>query len=77
MWWITVPGDRDVPIAGYTASGTGGQRLTVFPDFRTVVVHMMNTDDRQGPRIGTTTYNSLLRKLLVARLDEPARGSGA
>ena len=68
MWWTTKEDEGGIPAGSYTASGSGGQRLTVLPMLNIVVVHLMNTDDRDGPRIGTNRYNALLNQLLQARL---------
>lgn len=65
MWWVTADGPHGLPVGSFTASGTGGQRLTIIPDSKTVVVHLMNTDE-PGPRIGTSTWNELLRRVLAA-----------
>jgi CubicO group peptidase (beta-lactamase class C family) len=67
MWWVTATADDGLPPGSYTASGSGGQRLTILPGIDTVVVHLMDTDLDGGPRIGTSTYNELLRRLLAAR----------
>ena len=50
----------------FTASGTGGQRLTVIPGIRTIVVNLMNTDE-PGPRIGSTEWDNLIDKVMSAR----------
>jgi CubicO group peptidase (beta-lactamase class C family) len=70
MWWIQV-GAKDHPELGipdgtFTASGSGGQRLTVVPSIETVVVNMMNTDV-PGPRIGSDAWDSILSVVLAAR----------
>lgn len=69
MWWTTGPSDRSLPAGSFTASGSGGQRLTVLPNIRSVVVHLMDTDEAGGHRIGTTEYDALLRLVMAARLD--------
>jgi CubicO group peptidase (beta-lactamase class C family) len=68
MWWVTGPADPMLPPGSFTASGAGGQRLTVLPSIETVVVHLMNTDLEDGPRIGSGEYDSLLRLLMSARI---------
>lgn len=60
LWWVSESG-------AYTASGTGGQRLTVLPSIRTVVVHRADTDDPDGPRIGSSAYDRFLARILEAR----------
>jgi CubicO group peptidase (beta-lactamase class C family) len=69
MWWVTADAADGLPAGSYTASGSGGQRLTILPHINTVIVHLMDTDEREGPRIGTRAYNELLRRLLAARED--------
>ncbi len=67
MWWTTGPNDSSLPAGSYTASGAGGQRLTVLPSIGSVVVHLMDTDGEA--RIGTGRYDALLRLLMLARVD--------
>jgi len=69
MWWVTASADDGLPPGSFTASGSGGQRMTILPDIDTVVVHLMDTDLDNGPSIGTSTYNELLRRLLSARVE--------
>lgn len=61
MWWIS-------PNGIITASGTKGQRLSIFREKNLVVVHLMNTDIKGGPRIGTSTYDRLL-KLVLSKVE--------
>jgi CubicO group peptidase (beta-lactamase class C family) len=56
-----------VPDGSFTASGAGGQRLTVIPQIETVIVNLMNTDD-PGARFGNTQWDALLVDVLAARL---------
>ena len=67
MWWIATRSDHGIPVGSYTASGTGGQRLTVIPELDTVVVNLMNTDV-DGPRIGSSDWDLLLGAILKARV---------
>ncbi len=68
MWWVVATDRAGLPQGSFTASGSGGQRLTVIPQLQTVVVHLMDTDVEGGPRIGTSTYDALLRRLMEARV---------
>ncbi|MEM7417474.1 MAG: serine hydrolase [Gemmatimonadota bacterium] len=68
MWWVSGAEDPVIPDGSFTASGAGGQRLTVLPSLNTVVVHLMDTEAEGGPRIGSEAYDSLLRLLLAARV---------
>lgn len=70
MWWIQVNArahpELRLPDGSFTASGNGGQRLTVIPSIDTVVVNLMNTDE-PGPRIGSAEWDALLAEALAAR----------
>lgn len=72
LWWVAIDpsdaGESAIESGAYTASGTGGQRLTVLPGIDTVVVHRADTDDRDAARIGSTTYDRFLSLVLNARL---------
>lgn len=59
MWW-TAGGT-------FTASGAGGQRLTVIPGIHTVVVNLMNTDDERADRISSGQWDAILRDVMAAR----------
>jgi CubicO group peptidase (beta-lactamase class C family) len=71
MWWVQVNAQAHpelrLPDGSYTASGNGGQRLTVIPQIDTLVVNLMNTDE-PGPRIGSNEWDSLLAEVLAARI---------
>lgn len=71
MWWIQTNAkahpELRVPDGTFTASGAGGQRLTVIPQIDTVIVNLMNTDDEQGPRLGSSQWDALLADVLAAR----------
>ena len=66
MWWITTASEDGIPVGSYTASGSGGQRLTVIPPLDTVIVNLMNTDV-EGPRLGSADWDRLLGVILKAR----------
>lgn len=55
-----------LPDGSFTASGNGGQRLTVIPQIETVIVNLMNTDE-PGPRLGSNQWDALLADILAAR----------
>jgi CubicO group peptidase (beta-lactamase class C family) len=70
MWWIQTNASNHpelaIPDGAFTASGSGGQRLTVLPSIETVVVNLMNTDV-PGPRIGSDGWDALLGAVMAAR----------
>jgi CubicO group peptidase (beta-lactamase class C family) len=71
MWWIQTDAkahpELGIPDGTFTASGAGGQRLTVIPTIDTVVVNLMNTDV-DGPRLGSSQWDSLIADVIAARL---------
>jgi CubicO group peptidase (beta-lactamase class C family) len=70
MWWVQVNAQAHpelrLPDGSFTASGNGGQRLTVIPQIDTLVVNMVNTDEA-GPRISSDAWDALLADVLAAR----------
>jgi CubicO group peptidase (beta-lactamase class C family) len=77
MWWVVADLEGQPAAAllsgAFTASGTGGQRLTVLPAIDTVVVHRVDTDDPDAPRIGSSDYDRFLTAVVRARLSAGAR----
>ena len=71
MWWIQTNAaahpEFRIPDGTFTASGAGGQRLTVIPQIETVIVNLMNTDQGLGS-IGSSQWDPLLGLILAARL---------
>ena len=69
MWWIQTNAkahpELRIPDGSFTASGFGGQRLTVIPQMETIIVNLMNTDQDTGPRIAE--WDVLLADVLRAR----------
>lgn len=55
-----------IPYGSFTASGNGGQRLTVIPSIETIVVNLMNTDV-PGPRIGSDQLDAIMATVVAAR----------
>lgn len=71
LWWVSSEADESALASGaFTASGAGGHRLTILPKIDTVVVHRVDTDDRNAARIGSTAYDRFLRLVLQARKDQ-------
>jgi CubicO group peptidase (beta-lactamase class C family) len=75
MWWIqanaTAHPELRIPDGTFTASGNGGQRLTVIPQIETIIVNLMNTDE-PGPRIGSSQWDTLVSQVLAARIAGPS-----
>ena len=69
MFWVTAEGEEGgIPRPSYTMSGAGGQRVTVFPQLNTVVVHRMDTDEGRGPWVNSPEWDRLLGTLMEARV---------
>jgi CubicO group peptidase (beta-lactamase class C family) len=70
LWWIqrnaSAHPELDIPDGSFTASGLGGQLMTVIPQIETVVVNMMNTDEA-GRRISADQWDRLLAMVMSAR----------
>ncbi|TPV94762.1 MAG: serine hydrolase [Myxococcales bacterium FL481] len=69
MWWVMVkPGSEALELGrgAFTASGNGGQRVTVIPAMETVIVHRVDTDDKSSRRVKTREYDRLLAKVFRA-----------
>jgi len=79
MWWVSTEEQaRSIGSGGpapYTASGTGGHRLTVLPDIDTVLVFRVDTDSPGAARIGSSAYDRFVESVLRARLSRD-EGSG-
>ncbi len=57
-----------IPEGTFGASGLGGnQRLAVVPQLKLVVSHMVDTDDREGPRVDNEQFDRLLSLILSAK----------
>jgi CubicO group peptidase (beta-lactamase class C family) len=73
LWWVwdapVFPGNTyDGPFQGaYTAMGTGGQFITIFPMIDLVVVHKVDIDSNPAANISQLGYQAILDMLLDAR----------
>jgi CubicO group peptidase (beta-lactamase class C family) len=71
LWWVqrnaAAHPELRIPDGSFTASGLGGQLMTVIPQIETVIVNMMNTDE-PGPRILADQWDRLLGMVMAARL---------
>jgi CubicO group peptidase (beta-lactamase class C family) len=79
FWWISVDGRLypgvDVGEGAYAAHGAGGHYITIMPQYDVVVIHRVNTNDRNlpvggvdaGTQITREQYGKLLGLILEAR----------
>ncbi len=75
LWWITTPDPSGatpaIPPGSFTASGSGGQEMTVIPALDTVIlVRADTTPDQKGASVfkNATEWQKLLQLTLSARL---------
>jgi CubicO group peptidase (beta-lactamase class C family) len=71
LWRIATRSERGIPAGAFTASGNGGQRMTVLPSLDTVVVNLMDTDLKGGPVLNSKGWDRLLETILQARTTLP------
>jgi CubicO group peptidase (beta-lactamase class C family) len=79
FWWISIAGrlypDVNIGEGAYAALGAGGHHITIMPAHELVVVHRVNTNDRNvavggteaGTSVSRTEYGKLLALILDAR----------
>jgi CubicO group peptidase (beta-lactamase class C family) len=68
LWRIAARSERGIPAGAFTASGAGGQRMTVLPSLDTVVVNLMDTELKGGPSLNSKGWDRLLEQILQARI---------
>lgn len=80
LWWITTPDPSGIapaiPPGSFTASGSGGQEMTVIPALDTVIlVRADTTPDQKGASIfkSAAEWQKFVQLTLAARL--PAKGN--
>ena len=73
LWWVwdaaKYPGDvMTGPYQGaFSAMGSGGQYITVFPFHDMVVVHKVNIDKDESRNVSSSTYMTILDMVLDAK----------
>lgn len=70
MWWTGLY-DRhlegvDLPRGSYSARGAGGHYLLVVPAWDLVIVHRVDTDDKNGRRVDRAQFGTLVRRIIEA-----------
>ncbi|MBI5773056.1 MAG: serine hydrolase, partial [Verrucomicrobia bacterium] len=76
LWWTELNGLQlegvDLPRGSYSARGAGGHYILVVPAWDLVVVHRVDTDKKDGPRVTGGQFGKLV-KLIVEAMPEPAK----
>lgn len=69
MWWTGFPETASAAPRTFTGSGWHGHRLTVIPEWNTVIVNRMNTDDPTAPFFeDNAVWDRILTTAAAARL---------
>ena len=73
MWWVARKHNKyphlygaDIPNGSYSARGAGGHYVMIIPDYDMVIVHRVNTDERNS--VSTTEAGKLFQLIMDARL---------
>jgi CubicO group peptidase (beta-lactamase class C family) len=76
LWWTEYQGllleGAELPLGCYSARGSGGHYILVVPAWDLVIVHRMDTDDKDGPR-ATREQVGKLAQLIVDAMPTEAR----
>jgi len=78
LWWVwdapNWPGVITGPYQGaYTAMGTGGQYITVFPAMNLVVSHKVNIDEDGSRNMSSSQYHTILQMIIESYCSEPCQ----
>lgn len=70
LWWTEVYGRHlenvDLPKGTFSARGAGGHFILVVPSWDLVIVHRVDTDKKNGPKIDNKQFGTLVKLILEA-----------
>jgi CubicO group peptidase (beta-lactamase class C family) len=70
LWWTEFEGHQlegvDLPKGCFTARGAGGHYILVVPTWDLVVVHRVDTDKKDGPKVTNGQFGKLVRLVVEA-----------
>lgn len=66
MWWTAAKDNGEVPKGAFSANGYRGHRILVIPQWDLVIVHRVNTFEKEGA-VSSTEFNKLADLILKAR----------
>jgi len=76
LWWTELGGRHlenvELPKGTFSARGAGGHFILVVPVWDLVIVHRVDTDKKNGPRVERAEFGKLVKMILEA-LPEEAR----
>lgn len=80
LWWTDYEGQHFdnvvLPAGAYSARGAGGHFILVVPTLDLVIVHRVDTDKKNGPKVEAGQFGKLVSLLLQAMPDPPANNPG-
>ena len=78
LWWTSAEGKQfdnvTLPEGSFSARGHGGHVILVVPALDLVVVHRVDTEKKNGPRVEYAQFGAMLKLILLAM---PATGEAA
>lgn len=76
LWWTDWQGRHlenvALPPDTFSARGTGGHYILIAPALDLVIVHRVDTDKKDGPRVERTQFGRLVKLILEAMPARPA-----
>lgn len=66
MWWTAAKDSGEVPQGAFSANGYRGHRILVIPQWDIVIVHRVDTFEKEGS-VSSTEFNKLVDLILKAR----------
>jgi CubicO group peptidase (beta-lactamase class C family) len=73
MWWVAANGkfypNVNLPDGTFSANGYRGHKVLVIPQWDLVIVHRVNTFEKEGS-VSTNEFGKLMKLILDARLKD-------
>ncbi len=81
LWWTELGGrhleDVELPQGTFSARGAGGHFILVLPVWDLVIVHRVDTDQKDGPRVERAEFGKLVKMILEAMPEEARQAVAA
>ena len=66
MWWTAAKDSGEVPKGAFSANGYRGHRILVIPQWDLVIVHRVDTFEKEGS-VSSAEFSKLVDLILKAR----------
>ena len=70
LWWTEIYGKHlenvELPKGTFSARGAGGHYILVVPAWDLVIVHRVDTDKKNGPRVTREQFGNLVKRIVEA-----------